>query len=79
METAQVSYYELLHFLGELQAKFFDARISVFLVSRRDEEHGIWQQNLQVIPEGAHVVRARLEAMNEDKQVVVLQIDSLSD
>ena len=77
MESTQICNYELLHFLGELQTKILDARVSVFLVGRRDEEHGIWEENLQVVSEGAHVMRASLEAMNKDEQVVVLPIDSL--
>ena len=67
MEPAQVCDYELLDFAGELETERLYIRVSVLLVGLGDEEHGVWQQDLQVIPERSHILATGLEAMDEDE------------
>jgi len=65
VEPAQVSNCKLLDLLRQFQAQLFDWGIGVFLVSLGDEEHGVGQKHLQMVPESAHVLRACLEPVNK--------------
>ena len=74
MEPAEISDHELLDFTRELQSKRLNPRICVFFIGLGDEEHGVWEHDLQVVPKCAHILRAGLEAVYEDEQMEMFLI-----